>query len=147
MTSYGALTLDVPKDFEDETVVVLKAPAPSPGVRMRAPTGEVRRPTLIVRRVPLTSDATLDELIEAEERVLQLTVPGLQLLERSGRTVAGHAAVTRELVMSVPDGKMRQLHVALVANRAFWMFVGAALDDVNFPRAVFLAVIDSATFG
>ena len=145
---YGALALDVPSGFDDESVVILKAPAATPAVKMRAPSGEARRPTLVVRRVSLASDASLTELVDAEERALTGAVPGLAFTERTAHTVGGLDAVVRELTIPAPDGTVRQVHVSVRANAALYVFVATALDDLEFAstRATLLSVVDSARF-
>jgi hypothetical protein len=146
--SFGALVLDVAAGWDDETVVVLKAPVPEPAVRMRAPTGETRRPTLVVRRLPIASDATLAELVEVEERVLAANMPGAVFHERHDRNVGGHDAVVRELTVPAPDGTLRQLYVTVRVAGALYSFVGTALDDLSFAaaRAAFLSVVETARF-
>ena len=142
-TAYGSLTIDVPAGWDDETLVVLKAPVPKPTVRMRAPTGELRRPSLVVRRVALVSDASLDSLAAAEAEMLAATIDDVELLPPRPCEVGGVKAIERELTFAGPDGRLRQLHVSFVAGRAFFVFVGTALDDVEFPRAQFMELIRS----
>jgi hypothetical protein len=141
------LTLDVPPAWDDDTLVVLKAPVPQPSVRMRAATGEPRRPSLVVKRVPLVADSPLDALVEAEAEMLTQTIDQLALEAPTRIDIHGVHGVVRELTFPGPDGKLRQIHVSLVINRTYLCFVGTALDDVQFgaARDPFMAVVKSAS--
>jgi hypothetical protein len=145
---WGSLSLDVPTGWDDESFVILRGPALQTGVRMRAPTGEPRRPVLVVKRVPLSSTATLAELFAIEEQTVLATVEGAELLERSELVVGGAPALAREVRFVAPDGKMRQLHVGVVAGGSFYVFVGTSTDDLEWKALVagWRTLLESASF-
>ncbi len=155
--TWGSLRIDVPEGWEDDTLVVLRAPGPgaraSAGAKAaarpaRTPTGEARRPTLLVKRVPLVGGTSLAMLAQAEAAMVEATVEGVKLFEPAPVDLGGTPGLMRELTFPGPDGagKMRQLHVSAILDRTYVLFVGTALDDKEFPaaKAQFLAIARSA---
>ena len=129
---YGSLSLEVPDDFEDETVVILRAaPAPS-ATPLRMPRGEPMRATFVVKRAPLRTDPLpLESMALAEEQMLEMTL-GATIHSREIRPIGGVDAIYMELSFAGPEGPVRQAHVSMVKDRWYLAFAATAPDDLAF---------------
>jgi hypothetical protein len=145
--TYGSLTLEVPADFEDETVIVLRASPPPPAARMRVPKGDPIRPTYVVKRTPLRADpaVSLEALAKAEEDLLRLTL-GAEIQSREIRSLGGADSICLELTFAGPEGPVRQAHVSQVKGRWYLAFVATAPDDLSFEdvRAQLMELVATA---
>ena|SRR5688572_31155963 len=147
--TYGSLTLEVPDDFEDETIIILRAPPGPSATPLRIPRGETGRVTFVVKRVPLQADPLpLDRLAKAEAEMLSATIPGLTVSEQEMRSIGGKEAILFEVGFAGPEGPLRQAHLSLVKGRWFLGFVATAPDDLAFPsiRERLLELAASAGF-
>jgi hypothetical protein len=132
--TYGSITLEVPKDFEDETIIILRAPPLPSTTPLRVPRGQTARPTFVVKRVALAADPLpLATLAKAEADMLTQTIPGLEISPHQELTLGATPAVLFEVAFAGPEGPMRQAHVSLVHGRCFLGFVATAADDLAFP--------------
>lgn len=133
--SYGALTLDVPSDFVDETLVVLRAPTPPAAVRMRVTAREPLRPSFVVKRVHLTADEApaLDDIGAAEEKLLAHTTQGFTLHGREVRELdGGRTTLLTSVSFDTPEGRLRQAHATTIIGKTALVFIATALDDASF---------------
>lgn len=146
-TTWGSLVLDLPQDLEDETVVILRAPAPASLTPLRVSKGPALRPSFVCKRSPLgPSPPSLDQLAEVETQTLMGLTSGVQLHARSVETVGERPTLILEASFDTPSGRIRQVHATTVIGRSALSFAATATDDAAFPsvRAQLLALVASA---
>jgi hypothetical protein len=147
---FGDLTFDVPEDFDEETMIILRAPPPKNAKLLRVTIGDEQRPAFVIKRVPLSADPLpLDTLAEAQERMLLATMPGATMSARTKKEIGGRDVLWSELVFDGPNGRMRQAHASLIARRAFVACVGTAQDDLAFDavRDQLVALLETLKIG
>ena len=131
--TYGSLTLEVPDDFEDETIIILRAPPKASAAPLRVSRGPIARATFVVKRVPLQGDPLpLERLARAEAEMLSASIPGVSVSEHEVRAIGGREAILFEVGFTGPEGPMRQAHVSMLMGRSFVGFVATAPDDLAF---------------
>ena len=143
------MSFELPAGWDDETIVILQAPAKVSALPMRPNPGSNPRASLVIKRTPLSSSLpSLEVLARAEIEMLRNMIADVEITEQPAIEIDGQRALVRELRFSGPEGYMRQLQVSVVAAGSFFSCVGTAVDDVDFvaARAQFLAVLSSVRF-
>lgn len=132
ITAWGNLTLEVPATFEDETIVILRAPAPPIGLRL--PKNPPPRPSFVCKRTALGPEApSLAALGAVEERTLLQMIAGATIHGRAIETLGGRETLILEASYDSPMGRMRQVHATTVIGEIACSFVGTAMDNLDFP--------------
>jgi hypothetical protein len=145
--TWGALTLEVPEEFVDETVVILRAPAPASATPLRLSKAPAVRPSFVCKRTALgPNPPTLEQLAEVETQTLLGLAPDLVLHARGVEVIAGRPTLLVEASFDTPTGRMRQLHATTVLGRVALSFAATALDDAAFSsvRAALKALVTGA---
>jgi hypothetical protein len=146
-TTFGSLVLDLPQDLEDETVVILRAPAPPSLTPLRVSKAPALRPAFVCKRTPLgPSPPSLDQLADVETQTMMGLASGVQLHARTVETVGNRPTLLLEASFDTPGGRVRQVHATTIIGRSALSFAATATDDAAFPsvRAQLLVLVASA---
>ena len=148
--TFNRVSLDLPVDWEDNTLVTLLGPAQKafdmPHHRAAA---EPERPNLVLKRTPMKSrDVTLEEFASAQEDVMRSMAPDLKVVGTSTLETAAFKGLVRELAFSAPPRSLRQWQLYFYAGDAFFMVCGTASNDAAFEqhKARFICIAQSFSF-
>ncbi len=150
-TTFNRITLDLPSDWEDNTLVTLLGPAPKsfemPHHRAAA---EPERPNLVLKRTPMKArEVTLEAFAAAQAEVMRSMAPDLKVAPGGTLRVGESDGIVQELTFSAPPRMLRQWQLYFYADDAFLMVCGTASNDAVFEqhRARFVAIAQSLRFG
>jgi hypothetical protein len=131
--TWGDLALDIPEDFTDESIILLRGPSPRSLVARRLTAEPPPGPSYVCKRTLLgPAPPPLETLADAELRSLQSVVAGLTLHSRAVEDVGGRPTVILEASFDSPGGRLRNVQATTVLGAFACSFVATAFDDLNF---------------
>jgi hypothetical protein len=134
----SGLSIPLPEDWEDHTLVTLVGP-PLPGLGMRrARMDTAERPTVAIKRERVDrAQVPLDTFAAAQEALIARIAPGMTVVDRGSESLLGGiTALRREFALPGTDGRQgtRQLQLYFYVGDEFFAFSGTGPDDVRFDR-------------
>ena len=137
---FGAINLDVPDDWEDQSIITLvKRPNSMAGVR------DLTR-NFMISRAPADGSFDVDALAEIQMQSLQAALDDLQVIDEGALEIGEYSVRTREIRFSTPDkGLVQQLHAHLVHGAYAYTIVGTGSAGLAFDglRKELLQIISS----
>ena len=137
---FGAINLDVPDDWEDQSVITLvKRPKAMAGVR------DLTR-NLMISRAPADGTFDGDALAEIQMESLKAALDDLEVVDEGTLEIGEHSARTREIRFSTPEkGLVQQLHVHVLHGAYAYTIVGTGSAGLAFDglRKDLLKIVSS----
>ena len=141
--TFGALTLDLPGEWEDQTILTF---VKRPKARMATAAVQDMNRNLIISRA--WADGTFDvhDLAATHLEGLKAAIPDLEVLKEDTAEIAGAPALLREVRFATPSsGIAQQLHVFVVRGELALTCVGTGSAGMAFQwlRKEMLGILES----
>ena len=109
--TFNQVQLEIPEGWVDATTVTLLGPQPSPAVRMLPQSEPTHRPSIVLRRSTLESQA-LEQYADEQEKNMRACMLALEVVGR-GTVETVREGASREFTFGPKDARLRQLHLYL----------------------------------
>ena len=141
--SYGALTLDLPEPWEDQSILTF---VKRPKGRMATASVQDMTRNLVINRARADGSFDAEDLAAHHLEGLRAAIPDVEVLGEERLEIAGSPAVAREVRFSTPTkGVAQQLHVFVVHETLALTCVGTGSAGLAFNtrRKEMLAILQS----
>jgi hypothetical protein len=124
---FGAIELDVPEEWSDQSVLTLVRDQTKPPTQLRQ--------NFVITRAPFDGSYQLDELAQAHLSALSAQVPGISVVREEKIEIDGLPAIAREVKFPTPQhGTAQQLHVFHIRGDTAYTMVGIGSAGAAFER-------------
>ena len=124
---FGAIELDVPEEWSDQSVLTLVRDQTKPPTPLRQ--------NFVITRAPFDGSYTLDDLANAHLSALRAQVPGINVVGEERIDIDGLPAIAREVRFPTPQhGTAQQIHVFHIRGATAYTMVGIGSAGAAFEK-------------
>lgn len=137
--AYREVTMDVPDDWQDRTVLAFSAPAQS---------GKVSQPSIVIARESLPEGMTVRTFAAKHLAASARGLPDFELEDSREIAIAGQRGVETRFGWTADRGPVVQRQVVVgVGNVVYTITQSCAPSEMASAKAMFDAMIQSLQFG